>query len=104
MEYPSYQFHHLERFSREDIPVLNRASSLLTHPEEIKEVLKAIGDTLLQYDIFNLDDIEISLIVKPVGHIGKPQVRKLLQPAISIGRTNDNDVPLKSPIVSKKHA
>jgi flagellar motor switch/type III secretory pathway protein FliN len=104
MEHPSYQFNELERFSREDIPVLNRASSLLAHPEEIKEVLKAIGDVLLQYDIFNLDDIEISLIVKPVGHIGKPQVRKLLQPTISVGRTNDNDVPLKSPIVSKKHA
>jgi flagellar motor switch/type III secretory pathway protein FliN len=104
MEYPSYQFNGLERFSREDIPVLNRASSFLTNPEEIKEILKAIGDIFLQYDIFNLDDIEITLIVKPIGHIGKPQVRKLLQPTISIGRTNDNDVPLKSPIVSKKHA
>jgi|GEM_PF-2731257 len=104
MEYPAYQFNSLDRFSREDIPVLNRASSLLAHPDEVKEILKAVGDILLQYDIFNLDDIEISLIVKPVGHIGKPQVRKLLQPAISIGRTNDNDVPLKSPIVSKKHA
>jgi type III secretion system YscQ/HrcQ family protein len=104
MEYPAFQFSRLERFTRDDIPVLNRACTLLAQPEEAREVLKAIGDVLLQYDIFNLDDIEISLIVKPIGHIGKPQVRKLLQPAISIGRTNDNDVPLKSPIVSKKHA
>ena len=104
MEYPSYQFTSLERYLRSDIGVLNRANAFLSEPEELKEILKAVGDVLLQYDIFNLDDIEISLIVRPVGHIGKPQVRKLLQPTISIGRTNDNDVPLKSPIVSKKHA
>jgi type III secretion system YscQ/HrcQ family protein len=104
MEYPSYQFTALEHFSRSDIPLLNRASSFLAAPDELKEILKAVGDVLLQYDIFNLDDIEISLIVRPIGHIGKPQVRKLLQPTISVGRTNDNDVPLKSPIVSKKHA
>ncbi|MCI0414279.1 FliM/FliN family flagellar motor switch protein [bacterium] len=104
MEYPAYQFKGLEQFARGDIAILNRASSFLAQPDELKEILKAVGDVLLDYDIFNLDDIEISLIVKPVGHIGKPQVRKLLQPAISIGRTNDNDVPLKSPIVSKKHA
>ena len=104
MEYPAYQFKALERFVRGDIAILNRACSFLTEPDELKEILKAVGDVLLEYDIFNLDDIEITLIVKPVGHIGKPQVRKLLQSAISIGRTNDNDVPLKSPIVSKKHA
>ena len=104
MEYPSYQFPALERFTRSDLPFLNRAFAFLAEPEELKEVLKAVGDVLLQYDIFNIDDIEISLIVKPVGHIGKPQVRKLLQPTISIGRTTENDVPLKSPIVSKKHA
>jgi type III secretion system YscQ/HrcQ family protein len=104
MEYPAYRFTSLEQFTRADLPLLNRACAFLAQPDELKEILKAVGDELLRYDIFNLDDIEITLIVKPVGHIGKPQVRKLLQSAISIGRTNDNDVPLKSPIVSKKHA
>ncbi|MGH9858059.1 MAG: FHA domain-containing protein, partial [Acidobacteriota bacterium] len=104
MEYPPFQFTLLEHFSRADIPILNRVSGFLSEPEDLKEILKAVGDVLLQYDIFNLDDIEISLIVRPVGHIGKPQVRKLLQPTISIGRTADNDVPLKSPIVSKRHS
>ena len=104
MEYPPFQFTLLEHFSHAEIPVLNRASAYLSEPEDLKEILKAVGDVLLQYDIFNLDDIEISLIVRPVGHIGKPQVRKLLQPTISIGRTTDNDVPLKSPIVSKRHS
>ncbi len=104
MEYPAYQFKGLERFARGDVAILNRACAFLAQPDELKEILKAVGDVLLEYDIFNLDDIEINLIVKPVGHISKPQVRKLLQPTISIGRTNDNDVPLKSPIVSKKHA
>lgn len=104
MEYPPYQFTMLEHFSPSDIPLLNRASAFISEPEDLKEILKAVGDVLLQYDIFNLDDIEITLIVRPVGHIGKPQVRKLLQPTISVGRTTDNDVPLKSPIVSKRHA
>ncbi len=104
MEHPPYQFTGLEKYSRADIPVLNEAYSFFAQPDELREILKAVGDVLLQYDIFNLDDVEITLIARPVGHIGKPQVRRLMQPTISIGRTNDNDVPLKSPIVSKKHA
>ena len=104
MDHPPFQFSMLEHFTRDDIPLLNRATSFVPEAEDLREILKTVGDVLLQYDIFNLDDVEMTLIVRPVGHIGKPQVRKLMQPAISIGRTTDNDVPLKSPIVSKRHA
>lgn len=99
-----YKFSGLESFSHDEVNRLNRAVNYLADTSGFEEILKATSGVLFQFDICNLGDIEISLLVKPIGHIGKPQVRRLLQPVIGFGRTSDNDVQLKSPVVSKKHA
>lgn len=104
MEYPQYRFSNLERFSQNDVRILNRAQAVLASSERIEHILKSLGEVLLSFDIYNVDETEISLLVKPAGNVGKPQFFKLVQSLISVGRTTDNSISLKSPLVSKRHA
>lgn len=104
MEYPQYRFSNLEKFSQSDVRILNRAQAVLASSERIDHILKSLGEVLLSFDIYNVDETEISLLVKPAGSVGKPQFFKLAQSLISVGRTTDNNISLKSPLVSKRHA
>jgi pSer/pThr/pTyr-binding forkhead associated (FHA) protein/flagellar motor switch/type III secretory pathway protein FliN len=99
-----YRFSTLEKFPRESIGVINRAYDFLASSETTSKLLKSVSETLLSYDIFNVSDMEIGLLVKPAGSVSKPQFHRLQQPVIHIGRSNESDVSLKSPLVSKKHA
>lgn len=104
MEYPAYQFKSLERYTQAQVGVFNRAAITLPESEKIGQILTAISETLLEYDICNWENLEIGLIVKPAASMTAPQFYTFPKPAVAIGRTNENDVPLKSPLVSKKHA
>lgn len=103
-DYPSYQFPGIEKFSSNEVKVLNRATAHLLDSDQIGKILGSVADSLLLYDIYNAEGIEIQLTVKPVGEIGKVQQYRFPNPNILLGRANDNDVVLKSPLVSKKHA
>jgi type III secretion system YscQ/HrcQ family protein len=102
--YPAYQFKTLERISAAQAALLNRVSAVLPQSEALQQILQGIAESLLTYDICNWENLEIGLLVKPVGGIGTPQFHRIPKPEVSIGRTNDNDIALKSPLVSKKHA
>lgn len=104
MEYRDYRFSALEKLSQSDVQILNRAHAVLASSERIDHILKSLGEVLLSFDIYNVDETEISLLVKPAGNVGKPQFFKLAQSLISVGRTTENNIPLKSPLVSKRHA
>jgi pSer/pThr/pTyr-binding forkhead associated (FHA) protein len=104
MEYRDFRFRDLEKFSQSDILILNRAYDVLAGSERTELILKSLGEVLLSFDIYNVDETEISLLVKPAGSIGKPQFFKMTEALISVGRTTDNNISLKSPLVSKRHA
>jgi flagellar motor switch protein FliM len=103
-EYPAFQFSNLEKFSSEELNLLNRAEAYFARTDEIEKILSAVSQVLLVFDIYNSEEVEISLLVKPAGEIGKPQYFRMKQPSVNLGRTAENHIPLKSPLVSKKHA
>jgi type III secretion system YscQ/HrcQ family protein len=103
-EYPPYQFPGLEKYSSNEVTILNRANVCFFDSEQIGKILASVADALLLYDIYNAEGIDIQLTVKPVGEIAKAQRYRLPNPNILLGRVNDNNVVLKSPLVSKKHA
>lgn len=98
-----YQFANLERLTSEEVQVLNRAHHLVAPADRVRKILEAVGQNLLVFDICNADDVELALTVKPVGDVSKQQSFRFTQPSIHLGRTADNQVVLKSPLVSKKH-
>lgn len=102
-EYPAYQFRNLEQYTSAQAALLNRVNDALPESTVMAQILSGISESLLTYDICNWENLEIGLLVKPVGGIGTPQFHKFPKPEVTIGRTNDNDIPLKSPLVSKKH-
>lgn len=102
--YPAYQFKTLERYNTAEAALQNRVSAILPQSETLQQILHGIADSLLAYDICSWENLEIGLLVKPVGGIGTPQFHRIPKPEVTIGRTNDNDIALKSPLVSKKHA
>ena len=104
MEYQPYRFTSLESIPRDQVTLLNRANRFLVTSETQARILKSVSETFLAYDIYNVTDMEIGLLVKPAGNVSKPQFFQLKKPAISVGRINENDISLKSPLVSKKHA
>lgn len=104
IENPAFYFSGLEKFSLDEVKLLNRAQSSLLSTEQTDKILSSVSQVLLVFDIYNSEEVEISLLVKPVGEIGKPQYFRLKQPSITLGRTAENHIPLKSPLVSKKHA
>ncbi len=104
VNYPSYQFPGIEKFSSHEVTILNRANASVLDSEQISTILASIAEALLMYDIYNAEGIDIQLTVKPVGETGKTQQYRLPNPSILLGRSNDNNVVLKSPLVSKKHA
>jgi type III secretion system YscQ/HrcQ family protein len=103
-EYPAFQFPSLEKFSRNEVQLLNQAHAVLDTSEKLDRILKSLGEAFLSFDIYNVDETEISLLVKPAGNIGKPQFHRLSEGIINVGRSVENHIALKSPLVSKKHA
>ncbi|HSE42859.1 MAG TPA: FliM/FliN family flagellar motor switch protein [Acidobacteriota bacterium] len=103
-EYPTYQFSSLEKFTAEEVDLYNKAQGFLSKPAQREEILRAVSQVLLVFDIYNSEEVEISFLVKPVGEIGKPQYFRFKQPSVLIGRSTESHVLLKSPLVSKKHS
>jgi flagellar motor switch protein FliM len=102
-QFPTYQF-SLEKFTAEEAALFNKAQSFLSKASQIDEILRAVSQVLLVFDIYNAEEVEISFLVKPVGEIGKPQYYRFKQPNVLIGRSTESHVLLKSPLVSKKHS
>ncbi len=103
-EYPVYRFLGLESYTAQDAAVVNHLIQSLAGSDTFPRILKSAGETLLSYDIYSAVDVEISLLVKPAGDAGKPQFFRFNQSPITLGRIQENQVCLKSPLVSKKHA
>jgi type III secretion system YscQ/HrcQ family protein len=103
-DYPSYKFTGIEKISSSEVKTLNQANARLFDSEQISKILASVAEALLLYDIYNAEGIDIQLTVRPVGEISKAQQYRLPNPSILLGRSNDNNVVLKSPLVSKKHA
>ena len=99
-----YEFKDLEKIDREEMLALNRVHASFPETEELSKILKSVSDVLLSYDICNVENLEIGLLVKSGGEGSKPQFHRIQKSLISLGRTNENSIPLKSPLVSKKHA
>ena len=102
-EYPAYKFSSLEKYTAEEVGLLNASQAFLTKPGQADEILRAISEVLLVFDIYNAEEVEISFVVKPVGEIGKPQYHRFKQSSVLIGRSAESNILLKSPLVSKKH-
>jgi type III secretion system YscQ/HrcQ family protein len=103
-EYPAYKFDTLEKYTAEEVSVLNKAQGVFGKLDVISNVLGAISQILLTFDIYNAEEVEISFLIKPVGEIGKPQYYSFKQSTVLIGRSTDSNILLKSPLVSKKHS
>lgn len=104
MEYPAYQFQNLEKFQRDSLKVLNSAYDRLPESGALEPFLNALSSLLLSYDICNIEDLEIGLLVKSGSETGEPQFMRFKNSHVKLGRIKENDIPLKSPLVSKKHA
>jgi len=102
-EYPAYKFDTLEKYSAEEVSVLNKAQSAFGKLDVVSNILSAISQILLTFDIYNSEEVEISFLIKPVGEIGKPQYYSFKQSTVLIGRSTESNILLKSPLVSKKH-
>ncbi|MCI0443297.1 FliM/FliN family flagellar motor switch protein [bacterium] len=103
-EYPAYKFDTLEKFTAEEVSVLNKAQSAFSKLDVVSNILGAISQILLVFDIYNSEEVEISFLIKPVGEIGKPQYYSFKQSTVLIGRSTESNILLKSPLVSKKHS
>lgn len=103
-DYPAYHFHGLEKFTEAEAKLLSRAQAYLLETEQMQRLFKAVGEALLMFDVYDNQEVELSLLVKPAGEVSKPQYFRFSQPSIHMGRANDSHVSLKSPLVSKKHA
>ncbi|HET6266712.1 MAG TPA: FHA domain-containing protein, partial [Acidobacteriota bacterium] len=103
-DYPAYQFKSLPKFTSDEVSLLNLIAAALPDSKAMEQIVASVSETLVSYDICNWENIEIGLLVKPVGEVATPQFYKLPQAEVSLGRTNDNHISLKSPLVSKKHA
>jgi flagellar motor switch protein FliM len=101
-EYPAYKFDTLEKYTAEEVSVLNQAQAAFGRLD-VSNVLGAISQILLTFDIYNSEEVEISFLIKPVGEIGKPQYYSFKQSTVLIGRSTESNILLKSPLVSKKH-
>jgi flagellar motor switch/type III secretory pathway protein FliN/pSer/pThr/pTyr-binding forkhead associated (FHA) protein len=102
-EYPAYKFDTLEKYTAEEVSVLNKAQSAFGKLDVLSIILGAISQILLTFDIYNSEEVEISFLIKPVGEIGKPQYYSFKQSTVLIGRSTESNILLKSPLVSKKH-
>lgn len=103
-EYPTYKFVSLEKYTVEEVSVLNKAQSVFGMLDQVSNILGAVSQVLLVFDIYNSEEVEISFMVKPVGDIGKPQYYSFKQSSVLIGRSTESNILLKSPLVSKKHS
>src|SRR5262245_49877631 len=103
-EYPTYKFDSLEKFTAEEVNVLNKAQAAFGKLDLVSNILGAISQILLVFDIYNSEEVEISFLIKPVGEIGKPQYYSFKQSTVLIGRSTESNILLKSPLVSKKHS
>jgi type III secretion system YscQ/HrcQ family protein len=103
-EYPAYKFDTLEKYTAEEVSVLNKAQSAFGKLDVVSNILGAISQILLVFDIYNSEEVEISFLIKPVGEIGKPQYYSFKQSSVLIGRSTESNILLKSPLVSKKHS
>jgi type III secretion system YscQ/HrcQ family protein len=101
-EYPAYKFDTLEKYTAEEVSVLNQAQAAFAKLD-VSNILGAISQILLTFDIYNSEEVEISFLIKPVGEIGKPQYYSFKQSTVLIGRSTESNILLKSPLVSKKH-
>lgn len=102
-EYPAYKFDTLEKYTTEEVSVLNKAQTAFGKLDVLSNVLGAVSQMLLVFDIYNSEEVEISFLIKPVGEIGKPQYYSFKQSTVLIGRSTESNILLKSPLVSKKH-
>lgn len=103
-QHPTYRFSNLDKYNESEIKILNRVQSYRIETELMQRIFKSIGEALLMFDVYDNQDIELSLLVKPAGEVSKPQYFRFSQPSIHLGRANESHVSLKSPLVSKKHA
>ncbi len=103
-EYLTYKFASLEKYTAEEVSVLNEAQSVFGMLDKVSNILNAVSQVLLVFDIYNSEEVEISFLVKPVGDIGKPQYYSFKQSSVLIGRSTESNILLKSPLVSKKHS
>lgn len=103
-EYPAYKFDSLEKYTAEEVSVLNKAQAAFGKFDVVSNILGAISQILLVFDIYNSEEVEISFLIKPVGEIGKPQYYSFKQSSVLIGRSTESNILLKSPLVSKKHS